>query len=61
MPAGNPVPLPMPVAPVVDIVIGVKEVFTTREGEEDGLPAVLSVQVVKVISLPYDVPAALVA
>jgi hypothetical protein len=51
----------MPVAPVVDIVIGVKAVFTTREGEEDGLPAVLSVQVVNVTSLPYDVPAALVA
>jgi hypothetical protein len=40
-PVGNPVAVPMPVAPVVDIVIGVKAVFTTREGDEDGLPAVL--------------------
>jgi hypothetical protein len=39
-PAGNPVAVPMPVAPVVDIVIFVKAVFTTREGEEDGLPTV---------------------
>ena len=60
-PAGNPVAAPMPVAPVVDIVIFVKAVFTTCEGDEDGLPAVLSVQVVNVTSLPYDVPAALVA
>jgi regulator of sirC expression with transglutaminase-like and TPR domain len=30
----------MPVAPVVDIVIFVKAVFTAREGDEDGLPAV---------------------
>ena len=60
-PDGNPVAVPMPVATVVDIVIGVKAVLTVREGDEDGLPAVLSVQVVNVISLPYDVPAALVA
>ena len=39
-PAGNPVAVPMPVAPVVDIVIFVKAVFTPREGDEDGLPAV---------------------
>jgi regulator of sirC expression with transglutaminase-like and TPR domain len=31
----------MPVTPVVDIVIFVKAVFTKREGDEDGLPAVL--------------------
>jgi hypothetical protein len=39
-PAGNPVAVPMPVAPVVDIVIFVKTLFTAREGDEDGLPAV---------------------
>ena len=39
-PAGKPVAAPMPVAPVVDIVIFVKAVFTPREGDEDGLPAV---------------------
>ena len=51
-PDGNPVAVPMPVAPVVDIVIGVKAVFTVTVGDEDGLPAVLSVQDVNVTSLP---------
>ena len=40
-PVGNPVAVPMPVAPVVDIVIlFVKAVFTRMEGDEDGLPTV---------------------
>jgi hypothetical protein len=51
-PDGNPVAVPIPVAPVVVMVIGVKAVFTVRVGDEDGLLAVLSVQVVNVISLP---------
>ena len=59
-PVGNPVTVPIPVAPVVLRVIGVMAVFTNPVVEV-ALPAVLSVQVEKVISLPYDVPAALVA
>jgi hypothetical protein len=59
-PAGKPVAAPMPVAPVVLRVIGVMAVFTNPVVEV-ALPAVLSVQVVKVISLPYDVPTTLVA
>ena len=51
-PDGNPVAVPIPVAPVVDIVILDMAVFTVRVGEEDGLPAVLSVQVVNVTSFP---------
>jgi hypothetical protein len=59
-PVGNPVAIPIPVAPVVLRVIGVKAVFTISVVEVV-LPAVLSVQVVNVTSLTYDVPAVLVA
>jgi hypothetical protein len=59
-PSGNPVAVPIPVAPVVLRVIGVMAVFKNPVVEV-ALPAVLSVQVVNVTTLPYDVPAALVA
>ena len=43
-PAGNPVAVPMPVAPVVVIVIdGVKAVFTISVGLDDAVPAVFGV------------------
>ena len=43
-PAGNPVAVPMPVAPVVAIVIdGVKAVFTVNVGLDDAVPAVFGV------------------
>ena len=43
-PAGNPVAVPMPVAPVVAIVIdGVKAVFTGSVGLDDAVPAVFGV------------------
>ena len=48
-PAGNPVAVPMPVAPVVAIVIdGVKAVFTISV-IGDAVPAVLRVQGVTVV------------
>ena len=40
-PFGNPVEEPMPVAPVVSWVIGVKEVLMHRVGVEDGPETVL--------------------
>jgi hypothetical protein len=41
-PAGNPVAVPMPVAPVVVIVMfGVNRVLIHNVGFEEGLPAVL--------------------
>ena len=40
-PAGNPVAVPIPVAPVVAIVIGVNGVPTTSVGFDDGVPTVL--------------------
>ena len=60
-PAGKPAAVPMPVAPVVDIMIFVKVVFTKSDGLDDAVPAVLRVQVVNDTSFPYDVPAELVA
>ena len=41
-PAGRPVGVPMPVAPVVVIVMLVNAVLIHIVGEEDGVPAVLS-------------------
>ena len=41
-PAGRPVGMPMPVAPVVVCVMAVRAVFTHRVGVEDAVPAVLS-------------------
>ena len=41
-PAGNPVGVPMPVAPVVvNVMLGDKDVLTHRVGFDDGAPAVL--------------------
>ena len=41
-PAGSPVGVPIPVAPVVVIVIGVSAVFAHSVGVDEGVPAVLS-------------------
>ena len=41
-PAGNPVAVPMPVAPVVVIVILVRAVLIHNVGVEDGVPAVFA-------------------
>ena len=60
-PAGKPVEVPIPVAPVVAIVIFVMVVFTKSVGLEDAVAAVLRLQVVNDTSFPYDVPAELVA
>ena len=62
-PAGNPVAVPMPVAPVVAIVIdGVKAVFTISV-IDDAVPAVLRVQgvTVVVVVIGGEPPAAFVA
>ena len=62
-PAGNPVAVPMPVAPVVVIVIdGVKAVFTISV-IGDAVPAVLRVQgvTVVVVVIGGEPPAAFVA
>ena len=42
-PAGNPVAVLIPVAPVVAIVIFVKTVFTVSVGLDDAVPAVFGV------------------
>ena len=62
-PAGNPVAVPMPVAPVVAIVIFVKTVFTVSVGLDDAVPAVLRVQgvTVVVVVIGGEPPAAFVA
>ena len=62
-PAGKPVAVPMPVAPVVAIVIFVKAVFTVNVGLEDAVPAVLRVQgvTVVVVVIGGEPPTALVA
>ena len=41
-PAGNPVAVPMPVAPVVAIVMAVSAVLIHNVGVEEGLPAVFA-------------------
>ena len=62
-PAGKPVAVPMPVAPVVAIVIFVKAVFTVNVGLDDAVPAVLRVQgvTVVVVVIGGEPPAAFVA
>jgi hypothetical protein len=46
-PAGNPIGVPMPVAPVVEIVIaGDNAVFIQTDGDEDGVENVLAVTVI---------------
>jgi hypothetical protein len=41
-PAGNPVAVPMPVAPVVAIVMAVSAVLIHNVGVEEGVPAVFA-------------------
>ena len=63
-PEGKLVAVPIPVAPVVDIVIdGVKAVFTVNVGLDDAVPAVLRVQgvTVVVVVIGGEPPAAFVA
>ena len=63
-PAGKLVAVPIPVAPVVDIVIdGVKAVFTVNVGLDDAVLAVLSTQGVTVVVVVVvgEGPTALVA
>ena len=48
-PEGKPVAVPIPVAPVVEIMIFVKVVFTKSDGLDDAVPAVLRVQGVTVV------------
>jgi hypothetical protein len=63
-PAGKPVAVPIPVAPVVAIVIdGVKVVFTVSDGFEDAVAAVLRVQcvTVAVVVTGEELPTAFVA
>ena len=47
-PNGNPVAVPIPVAPVVVCVILVKAVFTQSVGVDDAVPAVLAAVTVMV-------------
>ena len=62
-PEGKPVAVPIPVAPVVDIMIFVKVVFTKSDGLDDAVPAVLRVQgvTVVVVIIGGEPPAAFVA
>jgi len=46
-PTGKPVGVPIPVAPVVDIVMGVNAVLSFTVGLEDGVPAVHAADVVQ--------------
>ena len=55
-PAGSPDGAPIPVAPVVVIVIGVRAVFEHSVGVDEGVPAVLSgftVMVPVALSVPH--------
>ena len=54
-PAGNPVAVPMPVAPVVACVMAVNGVLIQSVGVEDGAPAVL-VGVTVIVPVAYTVP-----
>jgi hypothetical protein len=58
-PAGNPVAVPMPVAPVVAIVMFVRTVLIHNVGVDEGLPAVFKGVTVKLLLL-VPVPAELV-
>ena len=56
MPAGSPVAVPIPVAPVVVWVIAVRAVLTQSVGVEEAAPAVLSgvtVMVPEAFTLPH--------
>lgn len=55
-PAGSPVGVPMPVAPLVVCVMAVKGVLMHRVGVEDAVPAVLlstTVMVPVAVALPH--------
>ena len=55
-PAGNPVAVPIPVAPVVLCVIAVKAVLIHKVGVEDAAPAVLfgvTIMVPVAVILPH--------
>ena len=54
-PAGRPVGVPMPVAPVVVCAIAVKAVFIHSVGVEEAAPAVLS-GVTVIVPLAFTVP-----
>ena len=55
-PAGNPVAVPMPVAPVVVIVIFVKAVFTVNVGLDEGVPAVFGVHETVMVPVAFTLP-----
>ena len=55
-PAGKPVAVPIPVAPVVDIVIGVKAVFTTSVGLVNGMPAVFRTEQTVIVPVAFTLP-----
>ena len=56
-PAGKPVAVPMPVAPVVVIVIdGVKAVFTVNVGLDDTVPAVFGVHETVIVPVAFTLP-----
>ena len=50
-PPGNPVGVPMPVAPVVVWVMEVNTVLTHKVGVEEAIPAVLTVAIVICITV----------
>jgi len=54
-PAGKPTAVPIPVAPVVAMVIGVSVVLTQSVGEDDGVPAVL-VGVTVIVPVAFTFP-----
>ena len=54
-PAGKPVAVPIPEAPVVVCVIAVSAVLIQRVGEEDAAPAVLSAVTV-MVPVAFTVP-----
>ena len=53
-PVGNPVAVPIPVAPVVECVILVKAEFMQRVGVEDGFPTVLLDEIILSITDKYE-------
>ena len=54
-PAGNPVAVPIPVAPVVTCVIDVRSVFIHNVGVDEGAPTVL-VAVTVIVPVALTVP-----
>ena len=54
-PAGRPVGEPIPVAPVVVLVIGIKAVLIHKVGFEDGVPGVFTAFTV-IVPVAFTVP-----